>query len=288
MNSSASLAIDASLNPARQEIRILSDVIVDQIAAGEVVERPASVVKELVENSIDAGATTVTVVLGNGGHASLEVIDDGLGMTEAEARVAVQRFGTSKISTIDDLQSIATFGFRGEALPSIAAVSRFSLSTCARSPDAKPVQLDIEGGKLLHVGSSAVAGGTRITVSQLFYNTPARRKFLRSPRTEIGVVRTLMLDFAAAYPSIRFTLVADGEELLSLPSESTFQSRARSLRLAGDDPLELDQIVLAPAGNYHLTGFLSKPRDAAAGANKLRLLVNGRSVRDRLLLRAVR
>ena len=165
-------------------IKVLSDGLVNRIAAGEVVERPSSVVKELVENSLDAEATRIEVELIQGGRSMIRVVDDGVGMDADDALLALERHATSKIATVDDLDHISSLGFRGEALPSMAAVSRFSLLTSA-DPSQGGVRITVEGGRILGVEGAARARGTTVEVRDLFFNTPARRKFLRAPETEL-------------------------------------------------------------------------------------------------------
>lgn len=266
-------------------VRILDDLVVDQIAAGEVVERPVSVVKELVENSLDAGARNISVVIANGGHSFIEVIDDGAGMTRENALVAVKRFGTSKIRNVDDLRAIGSLGFRGEALPSIASVSRFRIAT---STDAGPgVNIEICGGELIETVDAAMPRGTRVEVRQLFYNVPARRKFLKSERTEANLIRSLLLDFSAAYPTVRFVLIHEGNEVLNVAAAEDFFARAAATKLAGKDAIRIERSVETSIGHVRLRALLSRPAEAIQGSTRLRLIVNGRIVRDRLLLRAV-
>lgn len=271
------------------EVQILDDLVVDQIAAGEVIERPASVVKELVENAIDAQAREITVVLESGGRSSIEVIDDGHGMRRQDALRAVERFGTSKIHTAEDLQNVATLGFRGEALPSIASVSRFSLQTRPRDAQERlGTRLTISGGKCEAVDEMACPAGSAVRVSALFFNVPARKKFLRSERAETAVVKSLVTDFAAAYPGLRFRLVSDGKELMAVAPDASFFARARQLRFGGPDPIEIEKQAITTAGPLSLRAVLSQPTGAVRGGSRLRIIVNGRVVRDKLLLRAVR
>jgi DNA mismatch repair protein MutL len=268
-------------------VRILDDIVVNQIAAGEVVERPSSVVKELVENSIDAGATEVTVVITNGGRSSIEVVDNGCGMSKDDALLAIERFGTSKISSVGDLQSIATHGFRGEALPSIASVSKFRLSTAVRD-GSSGVILTIDGGSLRDVADAMLPPGTKVEVRQLFFNVPARRKFLRSEATETGQIKALLVDFALAYPQVRIRLIADGSEAACyLPGEG-FHQRAAELRLAGERAIVCDHTLHMASGEVRARALLSQPVECVVNSGRLRLLVNRRSVRDKLMLKAVR
>ncbi len=271
------------------EVQILDDVVVDQIAAGEVVERPSSVVKELVENAIDAGAREVTVVLDNGGRSNIEVIDDGHGMRRSDALKAVERFGTSKIQQAEDLSSVATLGFRGEALPSIASVSRFTLQTRARgAAEPSGTRVVIAGGSKEAIDDVACAAGSSVKVASLFYNVPARKKFLRSERAEAAQVKSLVLDYAAAYPEIRFRLVVDGREVLAVSADRDFYSRAKQLKFGGSGAIEINSDSITTAGPMGLRAVLSQPTAAIRGGGRLRLIVNGRVVRDKLLLRAVR
>ncbi len=272
--------------PSRR-VRILQDSVVNQIAAGEVVERPASVVKELVENALDADASEISVVVTNGGRSSIEVIDNGKGMTREDALLAIERFGTSKITTVHDLEQVNTLGFRGEALPSIASVSKFRLQT--KSSTSTGVDISIRGGRLLDVAERDLPQGTRVQVKSLFFNVPARKKFLRTATTEIGHIRTLLVDFAAAYPEHRFTLVAEGQEIQCYPPAGSFADRVRELRVVQGKGIEVAYVRGQSASEQiAVRGVLSQAIEAVSSSARIRLLVNGRSVRDRLLLRAVR
>ncbi len=193
-------------------IIILDDVLVSKIAAGEVVERPASVVKELVENSIDAGAKKISVEIKDGGKKLILVSDDGMGMSREEAKISVERHSTSKIRSADDLFNIRTLGFRGEALPSIASVSKFELTT---NDGSGGTRLTINGGKIKSVETSGGNKGTSITVEDLFFNTPARLKFQKSKYTELSHITDIVSKFILSNPSISFKLKSDGEEILS-------------------------------------------------------------------------
>jgi len=272
-------------------IKILNDIVANQIAAGEVVERPVSVVKELVENALDAGAKDIKVVLSDGGRSLIQIIDDGAGMGVEDAELSVERFATSKISTSNELERISTFGFRGEALPSIASVSRFSLHT---SNGVAGTEVVISGGKRERTTALPRSTGTTISVRDLFFNTPARRSFLRSEKSELALIRSLLFDFAVSNPLVRFSLISEGSENLVLPAFPGtedfigFKNRVRELKLAGSDPLECSGELETAAGLYRCFAVLTKPLDCVSGAGKLRLLVNGRSVRDKILLRAIR
>ena len=227
-------------------IRLLSEQVANQIAAGEVVERPASVVKELVENSLDAGAKKITVEIGAGGRSLIRVTDDGTGMNRDDALLSLERHATSKIQRAEDLASIATMGFRGEALPSIASVSRFTLTTRERdssSPEA--TQIIVNGGTIAEVKAAGSATGTSIEVRQLFYNLPARRKFLRTEETEAAHIQHYLTLAALAFPEVALTFVKDGRNVWQLPpqkSGAAISSRIEALRerlraLLGDEKL---------------------------------------------------
>src|SRR5476649_576688 len=227
-------------------IRLLSEQVANQIAAGEVVERPASVVKELVENSLDADAKKIIVEIGAGGRSLIRVTDDGFGMSRDDALLSLERHATSKIQRAEDLASIATMGFRGEALPSIASVSRFTLTTRERentSPEG--TQIIIAGGKISEVKAAGSATGTSIEVRQLFFNLPARRKFLRTEETEAAHIQHYLTLAALAFPEVAFTFVKDGRNVWQLPavkSERVISSRIEALRerlraLLGDEKL---------------------------------------------------
>src|SRR5580698_982753 len=227
-------------------IRLLSEQVANQIAAGEVVERPASVVKELVENSLDADAKKITVEIGAGGRSLIRVTDDGFGMSRDDALLSLERHATSKIVRAEDLSSIATMGFRGEALPSIASVSKFTLSTRERD-DASPegTQVTVNGGTIGEVKAAGAAPGTSIEVRQLFFNLPARRKFLRTEETEASHIQHYLTLAALAYPDVAFTFQKDGRAVWQLPavkSEPVISSRIEALRerlraLLGDEKL---------------------------------------------------
>ena len=203
-------------------IRLLSEQVANQIAAGEVIERPASVVKELVENSLDAQATRVTVEIQAGGRSLVRVVDDGFGMSRDDALLCLERHATSKIRRAEDLAAIATMGFRGEALPSIASVSRFTLTTRERdSQSPEGTQVIINGGKILEVKAAGSAPGTSVEVRQLFFNLPARRKFLRTEETESAHIQHYLTLAALAYPEVAFTFQRDGRLVWQLPAVKT-------------------------------------------------------------------
>src|SRR5580765_273855 len=200
-------------------IRLLPEQVANQIAAGEVIERPASVVKELVENSLDAGALRIGVDIQAGGRSLVRVSDDGVGMSRDDALLCLERHATSKIRRAEDLAAIATMGFRGEALPSIASVSRFTLTTRERDADSpEATQIVINGGKMLEVKAAGAASGTTVEVRQLFFNLPARRKFLRTEETESAHIQHYLTLAALAFPEVAFTFQKDGRLVWQLPA----------------------------------------------------------------------
>jgi len=218
------------------KIRILPDRVANQIAAGEVIERPAAVVKELVENALDAGATRVEVEFRHGGRSLLRVEDNGGGLSRDDALLALERHATSKIAEADDLNRLATYGFRGEALPSIASVSRFTLQTRETGADAGTEVL-VNGGKLLHVRDCGRPVGTRIEVAQLFHPVPARRKFLKSDQTEAAHIVQCVRLYALACPQVAFTLLEDGRVIFRSPECATLADRVAEIfgrQLAAD------------------------------------------------------
>ncbi len=263
-----------------QKIRVLERRVAELIAAGEVVDRPASVVKELLENALDAGATRIDIDCVNGGIGRIAITDDGEGMCPEDALLALERHGTSKLRELDDLNRVATFGFRGEALPSIASVSRFTLTTRERTSDsASRVTLTEDGKpKLEQVGA---APGTTVEVTDLFYNVPARLKFLKSPMAEGAHVVDVCTRAALGNPAIHLRLTRDGKLSREFLSASDEHARAQQ---AFEEPL---QAVSGERGDIAVRAFLSAPERARPGAQSLHLFVNGRAVRDRALARAV-
>src|SRR2546421_349696 len=205
-------------------IRVLPDQVANKIAAGEVVERPASVVKELLENSLDAGATDIRIEVENGGRRLIRITDNGCGMLRDDAMLAFERHATSKLNDVNDLLSIATLGFRGEALPSIASVSRLLLET-RTAQETTGTTVELAGGKLLRCDESALASGTVITVRDLFFNVPARRKFLRSDQTELAHIASLVTHYSLAHPSKTLQLTSGPTELLHVTPVATLQER---------------------------------------------------------------
>jgi DNA mismatch repair protein MutL len=289
------------------KIRVLSDQVANQIAAGEVVERPASVVKELLENSLDAGATRIRVEIEAGGRKLIRIVDNGHGMGRDDALLAFERHATSKLRSSDDLLSIATLGFRGEALPSIASVARVSLETRA-AEDVVGTVMEIAGGKLLRVEDAGLPAGTTIAVRDLFFNTPARRKFLRAEQTELGHVAALVTHYALAHPSKHFELhsatqalliapaVANvGERLYQIFGRETFESLIpvaaeidfSRAGLPEPPPWKRGEDYAPPEpGFVRLSGFVSKPELQKLNRNSIYVFVNGRLIRDKVILHA--
>lgn len=264
-------------------VHLLDPHTVNQIAAGEVVERPASVVKELVENALDAGATRIDIELLGSGKTLIRVSDNGVGMTAEDARSALQRHATSKIASVDDLQAVRTLGFRGEALPSIASVSHMTLTTA--SEDGLRHVVRIEGGQIAEPGATAGPKGTEVRVEDLFYNTPARLKFLKSDSTELGQAMDHVSKYAIAFPNVAFSLTHNGQlairtsgngDMLEAIADVWGREVARTLA-----PVRMD------AGGMSLSGFVSPPHITKPNRSYQYLFVNGRPVRTRTLTAAV-
>src|SRR5439155_597038 len=272
-------------------IRLLPPVLVNRIAAGEVVERPAAAVKELVENAIDAGASRIEVVLKEGGQALIAVVDNGAGMLPEELALAVERHCTSKLPD-DDLSHIAALGFRGEALPSIGAVSRMRITS--RPPGAANAwEITVEAGDKHASVPAAHPPGTRVEVRDLFFATPARLKFLKTPRTERDLAVDMVRRLAMAYPAIAFNVTGDEERtLLRLAAAAegapAIARRARLAALLGRDFAENSLEIDAERGGFRLTGLAGLPTLNRALPRDQYLVVNGRPVRDKLLVGAVR
>ncbi len=276
-------------------IRILSDNVANKIAAGEVVERPASVVKELLENSLDADSTSIRVEVENAGRRLIRIVDNGCGMLRDDAMLAFERHATSKLSDVKDLLSICTLGFRGEALPSIASVSRLTLETRAQE-EQTGTRIEIAGGKMLSCDEIAQTGGTAITVRDLFFNVPARKKFLRSEQTELAHVASLVTHYSLAHPDKAFQLREGTRELLNV--EPVGELRARVFQVFGShilqDLIELEsrERLLSldpdePPLCFILHGFVSRPQVQKNNRNSIYIFVNGRLIRDKLLLHAI-
>ena len=277
---------------APRTLRRLPSTLVNRIAAGEVVERPASAVKELVENALDAGARRIAVTLKEGGRTFISVVDDGVGMSPDELRLAVERHCTSKLPD-DDLTDIRTLGFRGEALPSIASVSRFTITSRPAGADAA-WSLEIDGGAKGEPRPAAHPPGTRVEVRELFFATPARLKFLKEPRTESGHVADAMRRLAMAHPEVAFRLESEERALIDLPAASgslLSADAARLERLAAIMGREFADNAVAIDANregFRLTGFAGLPTLNRPTGQHQYLFVNGRPVRDKLLAGAVR
>ena len=283
-------------------IRILAEHVANKIAAGEVVERPASVVKELLENALDAGACSIRVEVESGGKRMIRVIDDGTGMIHDDALLAFERHATSKLRTADDLLSIATLGFRGEALPSIAAVSRLLLQTRA-ADDAEGTRVEFAGGKLVGVNPEGLPSGTTISVADLFYCVPARRNFMKSESTELGHIASLVTHYALAHPDKQFVLKTPTQEIIHATAVETMAERVYQLfgRRALDELFELpparspvraaitetDLTAEERAAELVVRGFASRPEVQRGNRNGIYVFVNKRLVRDRLILHAI-
>ena len=269
-------------------IRLLPNELIDQIAAGEVIERPASVIKELVENSLDAGASRIEIDVEQGGSGLIRVRDDGGGIPASELALAVQRHATSKISTLDDLEAIVTLGFRGEALPSIGSVSRMRIVSRTADADAA-AEIVIDGGSVQPVKPAAHPLGTSIEVRDLFFNVPARRKFVRSVATELSHIVGLVERLALARMDVAFRLRHGPRVLLDLPRSA--EGRGDSARLTAllDDAFVAEALPIdVQSGPVALRGWVGAPTSARAQPDRQFFFVNGRAVRDRLLANAVR
>lgn len=269
-------------------IRVLPPELVNQIAAGEVVERPASVVKELVENSIDAGARTILIEVEGGGAELVRITDDGGGIAESELPLAVAAHATSKVATSDDLAAIHTFGFRGEALASIASVSRFKLQSCVRGAPSG-AELEVEGGAIRPLRPAPARPGTVVEVRTLFFNVPARRKFLKSDAAETARVTETVEALALSHPTVSFELRSNGRRLLDLAA--TAEPTKRTLDVLGaelaPELLEFEE-RFPELGGLVVRGFAGKPGIARPSSRAIRIHLNGRPIMDRTVLHAVR
>jgi DNA mismatch repair protein MutL len=283
-------------------IRILAENVANKIAAGEVVERPASVVKELLENALDAGARSIRIETESGGKRLIRVIDDGCGMNHDDALLAFERHATSKLRTADDLLSIATLGFRGEALPSIAAISRLLLET-RDAEENEGTRVEFAGGKLISVKPAGVPVGTSISVADIFYAVPARRKFLKSETTELGHIASLVTHYALAHPDRQFLLKTPSQEILNCAPVEKLADRVYQIfgRQALDELTEIPAAEAPVRGavteppleagereaTLRVSGFTSRPEVQRTNRNGIYIFVNRRLVRDRLLLHAI-
>lgn len=270
----------------QQRIHLMSDILASQVAAGEVVERPASVVKELVENSIDAGAHAVRVELRRGGISLIKVSDDGCGMSKADAAICLQRHATSKLVQVEDLFAIRQLGFRGEALPSIASVSHLTITT-RRAADVEGWRVSSEGGVEAPMMNAGCAPGTEISVCNLFFNTPVRRKFLKSDETEAGHVEHQVRLHALAFPEVRFTYLRDGQQVFDVPATHDLRQRIADFvgrEMAG----ALMRIRPTEAPGVRVSGFLMPISAARRNRRMQYVFLNGRPIEDQIINRAVR
>ena len=266
-----------------QRIAILPEVITNKIAAGEVVERPASVIKELIENALDAGATEIAVEIAAGGRRLIRITDNGHGMSREDALLALERHATSKIRTDSDLDGILTLGFRGEALPSIASVSRFRLAT--REPDSlEGTEIIVEGGRVRDVKTCGMAPGTVISVEQLFFNTPARLKFLRSAETETGHVGDSVTRMAISRPDVAFSCTSDGRDLLRVQRGDLLRRLGQVL---GRETAASLHTVQFSAEGLEVSGFVSAPAAVRSTTAAMFTYINGRFVRDKVVQHAI-
>jgi len=294
-------------------IHVLSEAVANKIAAGETVERPASVVKELLENALDAASTRIKIQIEAGGRKLIHLSDNGCGMVRDDALLAFERHATSKIHSAEDLLRVSTLGFRGEALPSIASVSRLRLETCASEEEAGTV-VEINGGKIFRIAEAGLPSGTSITVRDLFFNTPARKKFLKSESTELSHIVSLVTHYALAHPDKHFELHSSSQALLIAPPVATHSERVyqlfgkatldQLLSIAAMLPLErpglprpsswtrnaayeMEGEQLENPGEVRVHGFVSKPEMQKLNRNSIFVFVNGRLIRDRLMHHAL-
>ncbi len=266
------------------KIRILPDHLANQIAAGEVVERPASVVKELVENSLDAGASHIEIEIEGGGTRLIRIIDDGEGMDEDDVLLCLERHGTSKIKDGADLVAVRTLGFRGEAIPSISSVSRMVI-TSRRKENELGTTLICHYGSIKKVHEAGTQAGTSFEISNLFGNTPARRKFLRTRRTEVAHIDDTVRNYCLARPDVAFTLRIDGRQVIRFDSETSIQQRLSTLMNYSGDFITVNTSL--PAEGIRISGLLASPESSTPVAARLRVFVNGRAIRDRMIVHAV-
>jgi DNA mismatch repair protein MutL len=292
-------------------IHVLSEIVANKIAAGEVVERPASVVKELLENSLDAGSTRIKIQIEAGGKRLIQIVDNGCGMVRDDALLAFERHATSKLKNAEDLLSVSTLGFRGEALPSIASVSRLRLETRAAGEDSGTV-VEINGGKIFKVEEAGLPAGTSITIRDLFFNTPARKKFLKAESTELSHIASLVTHYALAHPDKHFELHSMTNAMLVAPPVAGYSERVyqvfgkevldQLIPVAAVQPLahmglpqpppwrektEEEESRPATPGEMRVHGFVSKPEIQKLNRNSIYVFVNGRLIRDRLVQHAI-
>ena len=268
------------------QIRVLDDTTINKIAAGEVVERPASVVKELVENAMDAGATAIEIEIMGGGVSFIRVTDNGRGMTREDAQTAILRHATSKISSVSDLQTVATLGFRGEALPTIASVSRFSLLT-RRASDDLGTRVDILGGKTPEIEDAGCEIGTSVRVEELFFNTPARKKFLKTNTTEAGKISDYVIRLALSRPDIAFRFINNNRLTIMTAGDDSLRRAIESI-YGGDTagaliPLDFHD----EEAEIRITGYISKPSVIRSSRAWQTYIVNGRTIQNRAIAKAI-
>lgn len=272
-----------STEPQGTKVRVLDPVIAQQVAAGEVVDRPASVVKELVENSLDAGASRIEVELADGGTTRIVVRDDGRGMSAGDAKLSVLRHATSKIHSVEDLEAVTTLGFRGEALPSIASVSAFELTTS--TGEGPGTKVTVDGGAPAAVAAIGCPKGTTVTVDRLFYNVPARRAFLKGSRPERAAITDTLTHLAVTNPTVGFRLVEGGREYLSLPQARDLRERLAAMHGVGK--VRAFRSVEYESGAFRVTGFAALPSLTEGSRARQTVSVNGRWVRGDTLMRGL-
>jgi DNA mismatch repair protein MutL len=263
-------------------IAVLPSAVADQIAAGEVVERPASVVKELVENALDAGATTVDIEVQDGGRDGIRISDDGIGMERDDAILALERHATSKIRRAEDLVGVGSFGFRGEALPAICSVSHMEIETAPA--DGEGTRIEASAGKVEGVEGVARRRGTTIKVTRLFHNAPARRKFLRGSRSEWRSVSEALITMALTRRDVRFSLTNDGKNAMVFPPAHTLRDRVAAV--FGSQLATSLLVVEDVAGTMHVSGLVERPANVGTAARRVHLTINGRAIRDLGIVRA--
>ena len=266
------------------KIRVLPDTVSSQIAAGEVVERPASVVKELLENSLDAGSTLITIEVEDGGRRLIQVRDNGEGMNPQDAQVACQRFATSKLQREMDLHTLTTLGFRGEALPSIASISKFHLKTQTENSSVG-TEVQSIGGQAIDVNDYAGPAGTQVEVRELFFNTPGRLKFLKSATTEFSKICYVVQQAAAVHPHVHFRLSHQHQKVLDYPQATTIKDRL--LQIYGTKFPERYLPLEHQAEGFHLTGYTVNPNHARTGRTPQEIFVNRRPIKNVTVLHAV-
>ena len=270
--------------PTPKPIHVLSDHVINKIAAGEVVERPASVVKELVENALDAGATQIEVEAVGGGRQLIAITDNGSGMGRDDALLSIERHATSKILDVDDIEHVATLGFRGEALAAVSAVSHFTLLTRTAADEAG-TEVIVAGGKLTDVKEAGGPVGTRIEARRLFFNVPARRKFLRADQTELAHIRQMFVVYALAHPEVGWRLVVDGREVMRLAAGATLADRLRDI-VGADLARQLRPLDLT-RHDVTVRGFAGPPAAARQDRTEQYIFVNGRPASAAAIFHAI-